>query len=176
MRSRAEQSRPYAVAVIVALGALALGLAACGGGGGGIEGGGEKESEKIKLEGKPSGSLTISNWPLYIDEGTVPAFEKATGVSVKYVEDINSNEEFFNKVQPLLQNGESGGRSIMVLADYMVSKMHKLGYLQEFDKAGLPNVEKNLSPSLQHPPFDPNRSYTVPWQSGMTGIIVNKET
>ena len=145
-------------------------------GGGGIEGGGRKEAETVKLEGKPSGSLTISNWPLYIDKGTVPAFEKATGVSVKYIEDINSNEEFFNKMQPLLQQGESGGRSIFVLADYMVTKMHKLGYLQEFDKSGLPNVEKNLSPASSTRRSTPNRDYTVPWQSGMTGIIVNNET
>jgi spermidine/putrescine transport system substrate-binding protein len=165
------------LAVLVAAGALAFGLAACGGGGGGIGGGGEeKEASKVKLEGKPSGSLTISNWPLYIDKGTVPAFEKESGVSVKYIEDINSNEEFFNKMRPLLEQGESGGRSIFVLADYMVTKMHKLGYLQEFDKSGLPEVEKNLVSSLQHPQFDPNRDYTVPWQSGMTGIIVNKET
>ena len=54
--------------------------------------------------------------------------------------------------------------------------MHKLGYLQEFDKAGLPEVEKNLVSSLQHPQFDPNRDWTAPWQSGMTGVIVNKET
>jgi len=166
------------VAVLVAVAALALGLAACGGGGGGggIEGGGEKEASKVKLEGKPSGELTISNWPLYIDKKTVPDFEKASGVKVKYIEDINSNEEFFNKMQPLLQQGESGGRSIFVLADYQVVKMHKLGYLQEFDKAGLPEVEKNLVSSLQHPQFDPNRDWTVPWQSGMTGVIVNKET
>jgi spermidine/putrescine transport system substrate-binding protein len=167
------RSVPDIAAVVAAL-ALALGLAACGSSGG-IEGGGEKGGETVKLEGKPSGSLTISNWPLYIDKSTVPNFEKATGVSVHYIEDINSNEEFFNKVQPLLARGESGGRSIFVLADYMVAKMHKLGYLQELDKSGLPNVEKNLSPSLQHPPFDPERSYTVPWQSGMTGIIVNTE-
>jgi spermidine/putrescine transport system substrate-binding protein len=153
---------------------LALGLAACGGGSG-IEGGGEKKSEQVKLEGKPSGSVTISNWPLYIDKGTVPAFEKATGVKVNYIEDINSNEEFFNKMQPLLAKGESGDRSIFVLADYMVAKMHQLGYLQELDKSALPNVERNLSPSLKHPGFDPNRSYTVPWQSGMTGLIVNTE-
>jgi len=149
------------VAVLVAAATLAFGLAACGGGGGGIEGGGEKEeAEKVKLEGKPSGEVTISNWPLYIDKKTVPAFEKESGVSVKYIEDINSNEEFFNKMQPLLGQGESGGRSIFVLADYMVTKMHKLGYLQEFDKAGLPEVEKNLVASLQHPAFDPNRDYT----------------
>jgi spermidine/putrescine transport system substrate-binding protein len=160
----------------VAMLALTVGLAACGGSGGGIEGGGEKEAPKVKLEGKPSGSLTISNWPLYIDKSTVPDFEKASGVSVKYIEDINSNEEFFNKMQPLLSQGESGSRSIFVLADYMVAKMIKLGYLLELDKSALPNVEKNLSTSLKHPPFDPERDFTVPWQSGMTGIIVNKET
>ena len=49
--------------------------------------------------------MTISNWPLYIDKGTVPAFEKATGVSVKYIEDVNSNEEFFAKLRPELAEG-----------------------------------------------------------------------
>ncbi|HET7122454.1 MAG TPA: spermidine/putrescine ABC transporter substrate-binding protein [Solirubrobacterales bacterium] len=178
MVSTEKSSRRAAALVAAAIAAvvLAVGLAACGGGGGGIGDTGEKETSKVKLEGKPSGSLTISNWPLYIDKGTVPAFEKATGVSVKYIEDINSNEEFFNKMRPLLEQGESGGRSIFVLADYMVTKMHKLGYLQEFDKSALPEVEKNLVASLQHPQFDPNRDWTVPWQSGMTGIIVNKET
>jgi len=174
MVSSEKQPRRSAalVAVLVALATLALGLAACGG----IGGSGETEASKVKLKGEPSGSLTISNWPLYIDEGTVPAFEKATGVNVNYKEDINSNEEFFNKMQPLLSQGESGGRSIFVLADYQVTEMHKLGYLQEFDKAGLPEVEKNLVASLKHPQFDPNRDWTVPWQSGMTGVIVNKET
>ncbi len=160
----------------VAVLALALGLAACGGGGGGIEGGGSSEkAETVKLESKPSGKVTISNWPLYIDKNTVPDFEKATGVSVNYVEDINSNEEYFNKMQPILAKGESGERSVFVLADYMVAKMHELGYLQELDKSALPNVSKYLAKNLRHPAFDPNRSYTVPWQSGMTGIIVNKE-
>jgi spermidine/putrescine transport system substrate-binding protein len=162
-----------AVAVVAAFAVLALGLAACGGSG--IEGGGGGKAETVKLEGKPSGSLTISNWPLYIDKETVPNFEKKTGISVKYIEDINSNEEFFNKVQPLLAKGESGGRSIMVLADYMVAKMHRLGYLMNLDKSALPNVEQNLATSLKNPPFDPGRQYTVPWQSGMTGIIVNTE-
>jgi spermidine/putrescine transport system substrate-binding protein len=159
----------------VAVLALALGLAACGGSSGGIEGGGSTEASKVELEAKPSGKVTISNWPLYIDKNTVPDFEKATGVSVNYVEDINSNEEYFNKMQPILAKGESGERSIFVLADYMVTKMHELGYLQELDKSALPNVEKYLAKNLRHPAFDPNRSYTVPWQSGMTGIIVNKE-
>ena len=67
--------------------------------------------ETVKVAGKPSGDLTISNWPLYIDKQTVPDFEKATGVSVKYIEDINDNSEFFAKMQPLLAEGQSGGRT-----------------------------------------------------------------
>ena len=32
---------------------------------------------------------------------------------------------------------------------------------------------KNLEPALQHPNWDPNRDYSLPWQSGMTGIAYN---
>ena len=162
-------------AVLVAVAALALGLAACGGGDDGIQGGGDTDAEEVKLQGKPSGSLTISNWPLYIDKGTVPAFEKATGVNVKYIEDVNDNTEFFGKMRPLLQQGESGGRSIFVVTDWMAKKMRDLGYLQTLDKSGLPAVEENLRSSLKDPTFDPGREYSIPWQSGMTGIVVRKD-
>ena len=100
-------------------------------------------------------TLTISNWPLYIDKQTVPDFEKTTGVSVKYIEDVNDNDEFFGKVQPLLDQGESGGRSIFVVTDWMANKMHELGYLQNFDKSAMPNDDKNLVPSLQQPDVRP---------------------
>jgi spermidine/putrescine transport system substrate-binding protein len=178
MRSSERGTRKAAliVAALVATLALALGLAACGGGdGGGIEGGGEKQAEAVKLEGKPSGSLTISNWPLYIDKATVPAFEKESGVSVKYIEDVNDNAEFFGKVQPLLAQGEAGGRSIFVVTDWMANKMHELGYLQDFDKAGLPNFEQNLRGELKSPSYDPDRAYSAPWQSGMTGLTVRTD-
>jgi spermidine/putrescine transport system substrate-binding protein len=166
------RGKRFAIALL-ALGA-SLGIAACGGGGG-ISGGGSGSTETVQLQGKPSGDVTISNWPLYIDKQTVPDFEKATGVKVKYIEDINDNAEFFGKVQPLLDKGESGGRSMFVVTDWMANKMHDLGYLQTLDKSGIPNVTKNLAPSLKHPTFDPNRDYSVPWQSGMTGIIVRKD-
>jgi spermidine/putrescine transport system substrate-binding protein len=162
------------LAVLVAAVALALGLAACGGGDSGINGG-DTESEEVKLEGKASGEVTISNWPLYIDKQTVPDFEKETGVSVKYIEDVNANEEFFAKMDPLLKQGESGGRSLFVVTDWMANKMHELGYLQNFDKSALPNFEKNLVSNLREPSYDPNREFSAPWQSGMTGIIVRTD-
>ena len=155
--------------------AAAVGIAACGGGGGGIEGGGSTEVETVELKAKPSGDLTISTWALYIDKKTVPNFEKAAGIKVNYIEDVNSNTEYFNKMQPLLARGESGGRSIMVLIDWQVARMHELGYLQDLDKSALPNVEKNLAKPFRHKRFDPERNYTVPYESGMTGIIVNTD-
>ncbi len=163
------------MAVAVLALAASLAIAACGGGG--IEGGSSSNSkvETVKVSGKPSGQLTISNWPLYIDKNTVPDFEKATGVSVKYIEDVNDNQEFFGKLQPLLAKGESGGRSIFVVTDWMAKKMYDLGYLQNLDKAAIPNVEKNIVPNLRHRPIDPKDQYAVPWQSGMTGLIVRTD-
>jgi spermidine/putrescine transport system substrate-binding protein len=131
--------------------------------------------QTVEATGKPSGELTISNWPLYIDKQTIGDFEDETGVTVKYIEDVNDNAEFFGKVQPQLDQGESGGRSIFVVTDWMANKMHELGYLQNFDKAAMPNNYKNLVPSLANPPFDPNRDFSMPWQTGMTGLVVRKD-
>jgi spermidine/putrescine transport system substrate-binding protein len=161
-------------ATVLAL-ALAVGVAACGSSGG-IESGNDTTSaQTVQLQSKPSGSWTISNWPLYIDKKTVPDFDAATGLHTKYIEDVNDNAEFFGKMQPLLAKGQSGGRSMFVVTDWMAKKMHDLGYLQNLDKSAIPNVTKNLVPSLQHPGFDPKRDYSVPWQSGMTGLIVRTD-
>ncbi len=152
--------------------AAAIALAACGGGG--IEGGGGSAAvTTVKYQPPPQGNLTISNWPLYIDKNTVSDFDKATGVNTNYIEDVNDNQEFFAKMQPLLSKGQSGGRSMIVVTDWMAEKMHQLGYVQNLDKAGIPNVEKNIRPDLKNVQFDPGRNYSVPWQSGMTGLIVN---
>jgi spermidine/putrescine transport system substrate-binding protein len=128
--------------------------------------------------GPVKGEMTISQWPLYVDpgkNGTIKEFERATGVSVKYIEDINDNAEFYGKLRPMLARGDSGGRSLITVSDWLAARMYKLGYLQRLDKSRLPNVRRNLIPSLRHPAADRNRDFTVPWQSGMTGLIVRKD-
>jgi spermidine/putrescine transport system substrate-binding protein len=167
------EKRAPALRVALAVLALALGLAACGDNTVGGGGGGEVATAK---GGPVSGELTISNWPGYIDpgpNGTVAEFEEKTGVRVNYIEDINSNDGFFGKLQPQLEQGESGGRSLFVVADYMAKQMYDLGYLQKINHADLPTVFKTLAPSLRSPPFDPERKFSVPWQGGMTGIWVD---
>jgi spermidine/putrescine transport system substrate-binding protein len=171
-------ARPhFALAILLAL-VAALTIAACGDddtvGGGGDDGG----ETQVAESGPVRGELTISNWPAYMDTGrnnTVAEFEDATGVGVDYVEDVNDNAEFFGKLRPQLERGQSGGRSIFVVTDWMAKQMYELGYLQELDHADLTTVFDNILPSLESPSFDPERRFSVPWQSGMTGIMVNEE-
>ncbi|MFB8268501.1 MULTISPECIES: polyamine ABC transporter substrate-binding protein [unclassified Streptomyces] len=126
--------------------------------------------------------LVFANWPLYIDvddddpskRPTLDAFGKQSGIDVKYIEEINDNDEFFGKISPSLMNHQKTGRDLIVISDWMCAKFVTLGWVQEMDRARQPHVAKYLDPLLRSPHFDPGRKYTVPWQSGITGIAYNK--
>jgi spermidine/putrescine transport system substrate-binding protein len=150
-------------------------LAACGGDdteAAGTTTGGPKQLAK---------TLRFSNWTLYIDvdektkkHPTLDQFKQKTGTTVQYTEDINDNASYFGKIQGPLSQGQSIDRDIVVLTDnsrfpgLLIDK----GWAEKLDKSAIPNI-KNLQPALQHPSFDPNREYSLPWQSGMTGIATN---
>jgi spermidine/putrescine transport system substrate-binding protein len=165
-----RQARTIRTLVVAALTlATAMLIAACGDNGGG------GAQAPVAKGGKPTGKATFSNWPGYIDpgaKGTVAEFEKATGVDVKYIEDINDNLQFFGKMQPLLANGKSGGRSLFVVTDWMAKQMFDLGYLERLNHADLKTVFNNISPQLRDDPADPGRQFSIPWQGGLTGIWV----
>jgi spermidine/putrescine transport system substrate-binding protein len=152
---------------------LALGMTACGG----VVGAGNAGNVQTAEGGKPSGELVISNWPGYVDPGddnSLAKFTERTGVEIEYIEDINSNNGFFGKVKPLLDQGESGDRSIFVVTDWMAKQMYDLGYLYKLDHADLSTVFENIEPGVRSPKLDPNRDFSIPWQSGLTGIWVDK--
>jgi spermidine/putrescine transport system substrate-binding protein len=150
-------------------------LAACGSETGGT--GDKKPESKVIKKGEIGDSIYVANWPLYIDEKheTLKKFEDKYGAKVKYVEEINDNTEFFGKVRQQYDRGDSGGRDIHVVTDWMASKMINLGYVEKLNHAALPNVTANLIDRLKSPPFDPKRDYSVPWQSGFGGIIYRKD-
>lgn len=154
------------------IGGLAAVLASCGTEGtGGPEatGGGEDLSETERV-------LAFSNWPLYIDvddDGAMPtleAFQESSGITVEYTEDVNDNTSFFARIQPQLSAGQSIDRDIMVLTDWMAGRVIQLGWAAEL--GDIPNAA-NLTEALQGVPFDPDRTYSLPWQSGLTGIGYN---
>ncbi|MEV4435119.1 spermidine/putrescine ABC transporter substrate-binding protein [Streptomyces sp. NPDC049555] len=126
--------------------------------------------------------LVFANWPLYIDvdekdpqkRPTLQEFEQRTGISVKYTEEINDNDEFFGKISPALMNHQDTGRDIIVVSDWMASRYVRLGWVQKMDRAAQPHVDRHLDPLLRKPSFDAGRLHTVPWQSGITGIAYNR--
>ena len=66
---------------------------------------------------------------------TLDKFQKKYGTKVKYVEEINDNVEFFGKVRQQYAAGNSGGRDLHVVTDWMAARMNQLGYVQKFDKS-----------------------------------------
>ncbi|MDH5334060.1 MAG: spermidine/putrescine ABC transporter substrate-binding protein [Thermoleophilia bacterium] len=141
-------------------------LAACGGGSGSDAG-----SDELK------DVLNFANWPLYIDVDKPTSLEKfteQTGITVNYFEEINDNAEYFAKVQGPLSQGRGIDRDIFVFTDNsrFPSLLIENGWVEKLNKDLIPNIS-NLIPAQQSPPFDPDREYSLPWQSGMTGIAWN---
>jgi spermidine/putrescine transport system substrate-binding protein len=150
-------------------------LAACGGSSTSASKG------TTSVEQKLASTLNFSNWTLYMDVNkktkafpSLQAFEKKTGVHVNYTEDINDNASFFGKIQGPLSRGQSIHRDIVVLTDNdrYLGLMLRKGWAEKLDKSAIPNI-KNLVDVQKHPNFDPDRDYTLPWQSGMSGIAYN---
>jgi spermidine/putrescine transport system substrate-binding protein len=133
--------------------------------------------------GEPSGDLIFANWELYIDPGphadpqkspTLKNFKDETGISTKYTENILDNQSFFAKIQPDLAAGNSTGYDLIVLTDWMIGNMIRLGYLEQIDVArDVPNFGANAFDKYKNPTYDPGNLHSIPWQSGITGIGYN---
>ncbi len=161
----------------MALGGASL-LGACGTEGAKVEEGSCESTDRSADEK----TITFSNWIGYVDPvkakdtSTLEKFQQETGIKVNYKNgDVNDNETFFAKVSPQLQDCKSTGRDAFVVTDYMAARMIELGWIQKLDHAKMPNVDANLIDFLKAPAWDENRDYSVPWQSGMTGICYNSE-
>ena len=127
--------------------------------------------------------LKFSNWPLYIDfdektkqHPTLDQFTAKTGIKVDYFEDINSNAEYFGKIQGPLSQGRGIDRDIIVLTDNerFLGLMIDKGWVEELDKDKIPNIA-NLIDAQASPPFDPDRKGRCRGSPGMTGIAWNEK-
>ena len=156
---------------------LAALLAACG-----IEGQ-SQDTESDENAGlttaEITGTLNFANWPLYIDRAkgenpTLNDFTEATDIAVNYDEVIQDNASFFGTIREPLANGEPIDYDLIVVTDWLIDKMARLGYLEEIDHERLTNFEANAAEIYKDPPFDPGNTYSIPWQSGITGIAYNR--
>jgi spermidine/putrescine transport system substrate-binding protein len=111
--------------------------------------------------------LNVYNWDLYIGETTIRDFEREYGVKVNY-DNFSSNEEMLAKIQ-----AGGSGYDVIVASDYMVKSMLEQNLLGRIDLKNISNLS-NIDPAFLKLPFDPDNSYSVPYQWGTTGIGVNK--
>ena len=130
--------------------ALTLGpsfLAACGGG----DQPSGAPATTTEDAGPASGTLRISNWPLYMADGFVAAFQTASGITVDYKEDFNDNEQWFAKVKEPLSRKQDIGADLVVPTQFMAARMHQLGWLNDISDSGWSN-KNNLRPDLLERP------------------------
>jgi spermidine/putrescine transport system substrate-binding protein len=78
-------------------------------------------------------------------------------------------------VRQQYDQGNSGGRDIHVVTDWLANRMKRLGYVQKLDKSEMPNAVKNIEDAVASPDFDPKREFSLPWQSGQVGLIYRRD-
>ncbi|MDQ4142887.1 MAG: spermidine/putrescine ABC transporter substrate-binding protein [Actinomycetota bacterium] len=153
-------------------------LAACGIGGEAERNQSNGEDAGLTTEEK-TGELNFANWIAYIDKKggkspTLEQFQAETDISVNYKTVINDNASFFGQIREPLSAGKSTGWDLIVVTDWLVAKMIRLGYLEEIDHSKLPNFEAHAGDLYKDPDYDPDNAHSVPWASGITGIAYNK--
>lgn len=120
-----------------------------------------------------------SNWPDYIDVGndlgdhpTLARFTKRTGIRVNYTEDYYDNEQFVGPALRALKRGQQLARDLWCSTDWIVARLIRENVLLPLRPENIPH-RRNLQPALRDAPFDPGRRYSLPWQTGFTGIAYN---
>ncbi|GAS90578.1 polyamine ABC transporter substrate-binding protein [Mycolicibacterium brisbanense] len=126
-------------------------------------------------DGTPaSGTLRVSNWPLYIADGFVAAFQQATGLTVDYKENYNDDEEWFAKNKEPLSRRQDIGCDLVIPSETIDARLMRLGWLNEIRPERWPN-KVNLQPTLLNAAIDPGRKYTAPYMSGLVGLAYNRK-
>jgi spermidine/putrescine transport system substrate-binding protein len=129
-----------------------------------------------------TGQLDFANWPLYIDVNpknqndhpSLDLFTKQTGIKVTYTEAILENDSFFGKELPVLAAGKGSGYDLIVITNGIyLTDFIQLDFLTPLDQSRMTNFYKNASPLVKNPSYDPGNTYTMAWQSGITGIGYN---
>jgi spermidine/putrescine transport system substrate-binding protein len=130
--------------------------------------------------------LNFANWPLYIDKAkddsgnvyypSLERFKKDTGVTVNYQDIIDANADFFGKIQPQLAAGDDTGYDIIVITNGReFTALTNNEWVTPLDTTKRPNFDANAASWAKDPGYDPGNKYSMAWQSGITGIGVNRD-
>lgn len=110
-----------------------------------------------------SRELHMFNWSNYTPPDLLKRFEAETGIKIT-LDTYDTNESMLAK----LQAGGSG-YDIVVPTGPTVQTMIRNGLLLKLDQSKLANL-RNVRAPFNHPEFDPERAYSVPYMWGVTAI------
>ncbi|MGB1388505.1 MAG: extracellular solute-binding protein [Paracoccaceae bacterium] len=110
--------------------------------------------------------LQIYNWGNYTNPKLIEKFEAETGIKVT-ITDYDSNDTALAKVK-----AGGHGFDIVVPSNSYIPIWVGEGLLLETRPDQMPNF-KNVKAEFVDVDWDPGRHYTVPWQWGSTGVVVN---
>ena len=125
-------------------------------------------------------TLTFSNWPLYIDVNektkthpTLVAVREASTASTSSTSRTSTTTtSFFGKIEGPLSQGQSIGRDLIVMTDSsgLPGALDRSSAGSRSSTSRRSRTSRTCSPLSSTRAWDPNREYSLPWQSGMTGI------
>jgi spermidine/putrescine transport system substrate-binding protein len=113
------------------------------------------------------GVLNIFNWGNYTSPEMIEKFEAETGIDVT-ITDYDSNDTALARI-----SAGGHGFDLVVPTHNFVPIYVEKGLIQPLDLTRLPN-HANIAPEWRDVPWDPGRTFTVPWQWGTTGVSVNQ--
>ncbi len=137
----------------------------------------DNDETEIELEGTytrefAGTTIYVYNWGEYISDGSDDSidvnkeFEKLTGIKVNYAT-FESNETMYSQLK-------SGGVTydIVIPSDYMIQRLISEDMLKSFDATALSNYHY-IRDDYKNLYFDPENTYSVPYNVGMVGVIYN---
>ncbi len=154
------------IAVVAAMALLAV---ACGNGDDGTDAAAPPAADGDARCGDPErlgDSLNFYNWADYMDEEVLTRFQEECGVVVT-MDTYTSNEEAVAKIQ-----AGSSGYSLVIPTDYAVGILIEEGLARPLNMENIPNAA-NLDPNQMGLYYDPDNTYSLPFQYGTTALAYN---
>ena len=93
---------------------------------------------------------------------TLEEFKKKYKVDVDYQEKIGDNATFVETIKPALVGGLPTGWDLIVLTDWMASKIVASGWAEKIDQANVPNCTANLRDALKNSSWDADAGLPLP--------------
>ena len=123
------------------------------------------------MSDRASSGLRMYNWPDYIAAETMTSFAISQVLSqdrVAYDDTMTDNDELLGQ----LRNGLGDDWDIVCPTYWVLPELIGLGLVERLALELIPNAS-NLDPALLRQPVDRGSRFSLPWQSGITGIATN---